>query len=1117
MSLKIDTQYEFDSRTIIGENLPTVYMDRVILEKVSLSALPSTPSLQATLSIIIKDAASGKFSLWFSNPYSSILKKKIKIAVAQVTNEAAIAAWSKVTTLTDLPFLTSGDNKQSQVLLNGTSIQYYTLEDLLGSGDSSSMTTRFIETGNKIGAVYSFNKSIIFPSNQKTPGNTPETFLPEDQKQLSYFAFTFIDSDRDTDTPQPISKMTQEDVISNGKTVKESSVFLTTEEEQRIWTGPVHYHDGDVRIDDQPYYGYMGGLNHAATINQPTLTRIKVENNTIHDFRSLDKLNTQVASQVPISADPYLKDEIDKNSVFSNLDISRGPEGNCDFVFSMSLRSLLKSKSLDGQNLTNQNIDNILKFIDFESIKVFRKRMSGSPLLGEKKFDPPSSKKFSPPIERASFNKFRMDRIGDIEQSYVMTGGNYDKKFQKRYAVDRTRELIVEAYEENGLFKTSPSTGDGVSSIQKIDQLFSEDENHEAIITFTGTDNSVKKFSNGFYQYELEVVINDQKYQYFSDARNTLTKHIETLSKITSVHAISPEFYDSLIDKFTVKFIDQLSLGKEGVDISYDFWEEIPRDFLEIYDAITTQPIDGQTKQNISLTMKNVLSPISGTSEGYTKIQKILESLIALIDKSLLLAPVKSRDKNTKVEVFKSRASTNNYNPWRTKISTNIIFKEIFNASLESDFGTMFFDIEEQDLENSTPGVRTISFENFKGYKDKEVEKIYSSKNADISISQFPNAGSFTETTAYSFFTPSLIFNKYNKPEKINKFVANEDKSIDSLINKLSLDQGKNTNSALQPRFNGDTTLQSETADFNSKLSNYFSLNYDASVVVGENNNENYKSPGGRSFENSDTNDFGGVLKRDIASKDDQELKQKSAAPILKTLLSENIIGKQSRVQASNFSPNVLVNEEGIDDAKIASLPNQVKALIVSQDTQKNIQFSPQPGVKPEVINFIRQDPFKDPQTFMKAKYMFETIAKVEYLSGHEKTSKTGDPSLKSQVWKTLDKNTFKSAEEQNKKVLCRLVPYSDGSLNISYDEEQSLPMLDNVFFIGSEELDTVKNTSSQSKLSTKGLSMKFNNTQYQTTYVPNGEVPRNQRQSPTTRVPRSNTNLQATPGGSSY
>mgnify|MGYP003669247720 FL=1 len=148
---------------------------------------------------------------------------------------------------------------------------------------------------------------------------------------------------------------------------------------------------------------------------------------------------------------------------------------------------------------------------------------------------------------------------------------------------------------------------------------------------------------------------------------------------------------------------------------------------------------------------------------------------------------------------------------------------------------------------------------------------------------------------------------------------------------------------------------------------------------------------------------------------------------------------------------------------------------------------------------------------------MFETIAKVEYLSGHEKTSKTGDPSLKSQVWKTLDKNTFKSAEEQNKKVLCRLVPYSDGSLNISYDEEQSLPMLDNVFFIGSEELDTVKNTSSQSKLSTKGLSMKFNNPQYQTTYVPNGEVPRNQRQSPTTRVPRSNTNLQATPGGSSY
>jgi hypothetical protein len=49
--------------------------------------------------------------------------------------------------------------------------------------------------------------------------------------------------------------------------------------------------------------------------------------------------------------------------------------------------------------------------------------------------------------------------------------------------------------------------------------------------------------------------------KYFEDAAQTLSKHIETLQKIISIHAISPDYYDTLADKFTVKFINDLSLN----------------------------------------------------------------------------------------------------------------------------------------------------------------------------------------------------------------------------------------------------------------------------------------------------------------------------------------------------------------------------------------------------------------------------------------------------------------------------------------------------------------------------------------------------------------------------
>jgi hypothetical protein len=1082
MSLKIDTAYSLNEQTIIGEDLPTVYIDRIVVDDYVKDPKKSQSLITTNLNIFVKDATDGKLSHWYNNPFSSILRSRIKICIAQVTKMDTLDAWSKIESAAQANAIFQDVDSK---LLDGTSLQYYNLNDLMGEQTLNSLTERYSEDGKELGTIYSFNKMINFPSSQNTPGNTEMSVLTQEQNYLSYFVFSFITPEGNNNEIITISNVTRQDVKLAGKTPTRASVFLTDDQRGSIWTGPVHYHNGDVRVNNQPFYGYMGGSAHGTTSNQPVLKRINVENNTVQDFVSLGKLSANVASTEPTELKPLFESEINKNSLFSNMDMSRDSEGNCNFVFSINFNSLIKQKGLEGDILTNNSTVNIFDYISVESMKVFRRRVYGSPLSGEKANNTSTSKKFRPPKPPPSFNKYRMDKIGDVEQIQVKTGANYIKQFSKRYSVDRTRELIVEAYEENGFFKISESTGDGISTLKKINNVFNEENTVNNFLTFTGTDNSVRKASNGFYQYEVQLNIRDERKKYFEDAAQTLSKHIETLQKIISIHAISPDYYDTLADKFTVKFINDLSLnGEQLIEISGDYWEEIPRDFLKIYDIVSKNLLSITDKQEISLTMKNILSPISGNSKGYLRIQRILEDLLNSVENNILGSFAKKSDKGTKVKVFKGKSNGNSNNAFRKNIITNVIFQEYFNASFQPNFGNLFFDIDDTQLINSEPGVRFISYEDFNAYKNSETEKYYTSPNTNVAISKFPEASSFTDKMAYSYFTPSVIYDKYNEPQKYNKFLSNENKSLNAVIDNLIKDKPENIAPSITST---ETKKVSEIEEdrLNSKLTNYFSSNFETSIIVEEESNQvtNYKND--KNTKKANANDFGGVLKKDVAVQKSIIKKEKLGSSIFKKIFSRNITQKNrdSSVKVENFKPDVLVNVDGINNSVVAQLPNQIKALIVSQDQRNVADASPVSSIKSDMLELINGDPFSNEETFMRAKYMFETIVKVEYLSGYEKISGTNQESPRSPIWKTLDDNIFNDAKKQNKKLYCKIIPYSSEVFNIQYDEEQSLPILEKYFFIGSDELDdTIKTTNSQEE-PTNGLSMTLNNPQYQLSY----------------------------------
>ena len=110
----------------------------------------------------------------------------------------------------------------------------------------------------------------------------------------------------------------------------------------------------------------------------------------------------------------------------------------------------------------------------------------------------------------------------------------------------------------------------------------------------------------------------------------------------------------------------------------------------------------------------------------------------------------------------------------------------------------------------------------------------------------------------------------------------------------------------------------------------------------------------------------------------------------------------------------------------------------------------------------------------------------VQYLSGFQRNA-SNSISVKDEEWKLLTKDIFENARNADRKLFCRLVPYSNTKFNIYYDTK--LPIMDSYFYIGNTEENEVVETQSEPVIQTSPLSMAFDNPQYQFTYFPSSEI----------------------------
>jgi hypothetical protein len=474
-----------------------------------------------------------------------------------------------------------------------------------------------------------------------------------------------------------------------------------------------------------------------------------------------------------------------------------------------------------------------------------------------------------------------------------------------------------------------------------------------------------------------------------------------------------------------------------------------------------------------------MLNPFSGNARGYLKIIEMLEKMNDTINFSVFVSRKVFGPKSTTTSFYKSRASKNNYSPLLNNIKLDHTFDNDFvDASSIKNFGNVFFKMANEDLPNETPGIRTISYDSFVDYKNSEVEKIYSSPNADLSIGSIENARMDLDLTSYTYFTPSIVYNRNEKPDCIDSVLSFNEEYVDMVITGLTSKEEINLNSGINNI--GKNSLEKEINSLNGKLDGFFTAKHNTSVVTSQNNPNIFSAKTNNISPPGNLNDFGGQSKTNKTTKNETVAALSTSKNILSSLLTTKLVLKQDQPTVTAFSPETLSTD--CDDAGqiVSNLPNQLKSLVIAQDTKKELLFSPNSGIKPEIIEFINQDPFSKPETVNTAKNLFQNIVVVQYLSGYL-NNENSQISIKEDNWKLLTKEIFNRARSSNRKLFCRLIPYSSPRFNVKYDE--TLPIIDNYFFISNEEQNVVMQEIGQPELITSGLSNQLDNPQYQMTF----------------------------------
>ena len=753
---------------IVGSFIPDVYIRRVSLETAGVEIRETNPhiehsrefhtvynkttdkSMRVTLDLLLKEKLENNLiDTWFSNQefqkylqftviqstdplvtkLLSTSNNAIQIANSNSFIDAAVFLSELMEELKDLPEFSSiggkppaySENDIPEILWlisEHTKVKKISvLEHMLNN--KSVLNQQYKSTTDQGVDVYDF----VFRTTFELSTNSPN--------HLTYFAVSSIDIDKliddyNLDTTDSHlfeimnGKVAADMIIKNSKLVTKS--FVYKDEEDNVWTGPTHLSNG-VWLTGTPTSG-----------DKSPLRRMTVQNNKIQDFRIYEKLERlQLDFSVVenklfnrnISFGRTTNDNMDVPRVqnyFSEAAMTVDSVGQCRFAFAMDYGKMLRDYTKYGALYSKDNLQEIFNNVRIKNFNIIRRRVTDNTTELNRLGNPVNKRKiFSDE-----------DMVDTICRTGESSPGNLNTIDTKSGAL---REIRLE-----------------------LDSEFDE------LRHFMGTDFSMPTITDGYYQYGVEVEVEDHTSQY-------ILKKIKDLGRakynIDSYMALAsmPENYDLLTNKFTQTFIDKMNAeygfekGKKPLIRSP--WVGPLITYFSVLAFFRKSPVD----PSLVPALWRYVDPRSGNPRGIGMVAKLIENLMSRLASAVGTNLVSKRSKGMRTD------ATGNYvaapavlTPGKPRLKTFKVehyFPQVFDSNLPKNVGYDFLSRGKLEKENNRNGLRIVSSDEYEKRTELESLKYYNKLTSDISMrlgeSVFYTENDSISKTQLTYLTPSNV------------------------------------------------------------------------------------------------------------------------------------------------------------------------------------------------------------------------------------------------------------------------------------------------------------------------------------------------------------------------
>jgi hypothetical protein len=753
---------------IVGSLIPDVYLKTVTLETagtviretnphiehareaIKRSKKPTNNSLQVTLDLLLKEELdNGLIDSWFSDQefqkylrftviqstdplvtkIMSASNNAIQVANINSFTEAAVFVAELMGELKDLPEFTSFGNhapayseedipELMELIFDNTTVKFVSVKEHMLNNKSllTQQQSSVTDTGHRI---YDFTFRVKF----ELPTRSPD--------HLSYFIVSSIDIDQiiadfNLDTTDAHlfelmnGKVALDTVVSNGTLVSKS--FLFKDADGSIWSGPVHQ-SGAMWLTGTP-----------ESENKQPVVKHEVENNKIQDFRNFDDIDrlqldfSVVENRLFNRNLPFKRltnDNMDvtrTENYFSEIALARDSRGACRFAFALDYGKVIQNHTKYGALYNKNNLDELFANVRMRSLIIKRRRVTRDQTT--------LNKLGSPTYKRQVFSDD--DPIDIICYAGESTPG----KLTPPDAVNGTvRELVVE-----------------------MDAEFDE------IRHFMGVDKSMPLVTDGYYQYGIEIEVEDNTHKFILQKLRELTIAKYWLDYYYNLSAL-PNHFDVLSNRFTQEFIDKMydeyGWGSGKKPLIKSPWISPIITYLSTLSFFRKAPVD----LTLAGSMWKYVDPKSGNPRGVAMIQKLMENLMQRLASvvGVNLSPRRSRGVRANGSGdFVAPSSV--LMPGRPQLKTfklEYYFPQVFDSNLPKDVGFDFLSRGALEKESNEDGLRTISRSDYKKRTELESLKYFKALNSNINM-RLDNSVSFTKNdslsnTSYTYLTPSNV------------------------------------------------------------------------------------------------------------------------------------------------------------------------------------------------------------------------------------------------------------------------------------------------------------------------------------------------------------------------